>query len=286
MEYEATNVNDLTFNRMIVSKDYLEDFSAHHFFELTYILEGTCMRRFLNKNTKPEALTAGQYFLLEPSSRVSYEASGDVPLKIIRILFPPEFLDHALKNAETVFDLSSSYLFRFHYRLSPAFNDATVFFDADQTIKPFFQSAMREFNGCKYGYRELVRCYILQTIVFIMRQQANEGYQVIYDKYIIPIHMYCREHYQENITLSALSKKMHFSLPYISNKFKQVTGNNFRFFLQSLRMEEACRLLVNTKKSIAEVAESVGYKDPRAFNKIFKQHRNTTPLQYRKKFRD
>lgn len=285
MQYEATNVNDLSFNRMIVSKDYHEDFFSLRFFELSYVIQGKCTRRFLNKNTKPETLSAGQYFLLEPNSKVIYEESGDEPLNLIRILFPPEFLDHTLRDAETLFSLSSSYLFRFNYRLSPFYDDTTVFCDAEENIKAFFQNALYEFNRCNPGYRELIRCYILQTIVLIMRQKVSVT-EYAFDKYIFPIYTYCREHYKEDITLSALSEKMHFSLPYISNKFKQVTGNNFRFFLQSLRMKEACRLLVNTKKSISEVAESVGYKDPRAFNKIFKTHLNTTPLQYRKKFRD
>jgi AraC-like DNA-binding protein len=54
-------------------------------------------------------------------------------------------------------------------------------------------------------------------------------------------------------------------------------------FLQKYRLNQACSLLRDRSLTIAEVAGSVGYKDPLYFSRVFKKHKGTTPTQYQKK---
>ncbi len=54
-------------------------------------------------------------------------------------------------------------------------------------------------------------------------------------------------------------------------------------YAQNIRIEEACKLLKTTDKKVIEIAMSVGYKDLKFFNKVFKRYTDTTPREYRKR---
>lgn len=256
------------------------NYVSQNVFELCYIFKGSCTR-LINGNTTA-TLSSSMFCLSDPECKIEYIPDRSTDFSLIRILFPPEFLDYTLKNCTSIPDLTLSPLLRFRHILSPFFNAETIFSDADGSIGMLFQRALNEHQNHTHGYREFIRCFILEIILHMLRQQISFEYTPIYDKYLRLIHLYCTEHYAEDITLKGLAEKMHFSLPYLSNKFKQLTGYTFKNYLQSVRVEEACRLLSFTKKSVIEVAESVGYNDTRSFVKVFKAHMQMTPTQYRK----
>ena len=80
--------------------------------------------------------------------------------------------------------------------------------------------------------------------------------------------MFCQEH--------------HFSLQYISRKFKQETGITFREYLQKIRIEKSCVLLAGSDLRISEIASAVGYDDIKFFNSMFKKLVMMSPREYRK----
>jgi len=51
-------------------------------------------------------------------------------------------------------------------------------------------------------------------------------------------------------------------------------------YLQELRMREACRLLVETKRPIHEVARAVGFEDELCFSRRFRQEMRFAPREY------
>ena len=60
---------------------------------------------------------------------------------------------------------------------------------------------------------------------------------------------------------------------------------NFNDFLNSYRVQDACEILLDDKKSdltVLEIAYSLGYSSLGPFNKAFKNHTGMTPTAYRK----
>ncbi|MDT4874917.1 HTH-type transcriptional activator RhaR [compost metagenome] len=55
-------------------------------------------------------------------------------------------------------------------------------------------------------------------------------------------------------------------------------------YLMRLRIGEACALLSGSGKSIAYVAEAVGYRSIANFNRQFKAQKGMTPRQFRQRF--
>ena len=70
---------------------------------------------------------------------------------------------------------------------------------------------------------------------------------------------------------------------YISQYFKNETGMNYSAYLLMLRINKAKNLLMNSDRSVAEVAQMTGFKDYRLFSRTFKQETGLTPSQYRMK---
>ena len=91
-----------------------------------------------------------------------------------------------------------------------------------------------------------------------------------------------RSSYQRDITLSDVAEAIHISPYYLSHIFKEELGFTFLEYLTNVRMEYAKQMLVNTKKSITDIAQSVGYNDAGYFSKVFKKQCGVTPNAYRK----
>ena len=93
---------------------------------------------------------------------------------------------------------------------------------------------------------------------------------------------YVSQHFAEDISLNQIAKYVCLSPAYISSLFKTETGCGFIKYLQHVRVEHAKELLKNTKVRISDIAEEVGYKDLKFFNKIFLNETTVTPSEYRK----
>ncbi len=62
---------------------------------------------------------------------------------------------------------------------------------------------------------------------------------------------------------------------------RQGYGQNFKQYLNRLRLTEAQRLLRSTDRQISEIAFAVGYNSVSHFNRVFKQFFSCTPREYR-----
>ena len=67
---------------------------------------------------------------------------------------------------------------------------------------------------------------------------------------------------------------------YISQLIKNETGLNYTQYITELRIEKAKELLTNTKLSLAEISEAVGFNDYFYFIKKFKREVGVTPGKF------
>ncbi len=92
---------------------------------------------------------------------------------------------------------------------------------------------------------------------------------------------YIQNHFTENIYLETLAETFHTSPSYLSRVIKKETSSTFSDYLNVLRINEAKKLLLNTRKPIKEIYETVGYNNRNTFIRIFKSITGTTPSDYR-----
>ena len=93
---------------------------------------------------------------------------------------------------------------------------------------------------------------------------------------------FCTQNYAENLSLSLLEEKLHLNKFYISHLFSGRLGLGFNDYINSLRVSEACRYLLNSSLSITEIGSLVGFNTPRTFNRAFIKQLGLSPSEYRK----
>jgi len=108
------------------------------------------------------------------------------------------------------------------------------------------------------------------------REESRNG------KWLHELTEYIQEHLHENVTLKDLAEKFSFSPNYLGLLFKEKTDQYFSDYLNTLRMERAKELLLNTNKKVYEVADLTGYRYLPYFSKKFRECYGMSPLEYRK----
>lgn len=93
---------------------------------------------------------------------------------------------------------------------------------------------------------------------------------------------YCTAHFAENLSLSTLESELHLNKYYISHLFSSKLGLRFNDYVNSLRINEACRLLLGSDHSVTDVSEAVGFNTLRTFNRAFTKQMGVSPTEYRR----
>lgn len=88
-----------------------------------------------------------------------------------------------------------------------------------------------------------------------------------------------------DLTVQKLAEKLAVPSNHLSQTINEGLGQSFSDFVNSYRVEEAKRKLVDPASkhlSVLGIAEDVGFNSKSSFNAVFKKHTNTTPSEFRK----
>lgn len=88
-----------------------------------------------------------------------------------------------------------------------------------------------------------------------------------------------------SLSLSSVAVKFGLTESYLSQFFKEQTGENFSVFLERIRMNRAEALLTESNLTIHEIATKVGYWGDQVFRRAFKRVMNISPNDYREQFK-
>ena len=96
---------------------------------------------------------------------------------------------------------------------------------------------------------------------------------------------YTLAHFAEPISLATIAAVAHMNESAFCRYFKLHTRKSYITFLNEFRVQQACRLLVQSEKSVVEIALEVGFNNISNFNRQFKKVMNCTPKAYRHRLR-
>lgn len=86
----------------------------------------------------------------------------------------------------------------------------------------------------------------------------------------------------EAVTLKYLAQKLGYSEFYVSRKFKEISGMQFRDYLRYRKLAFALKQLRDTERGILDIALNYGFSSHEAFSRAFKEAYGITPSEYRK----
>ncbi|WP_315066649.1 response regulator [uncultured Clostridium sp.] len=179
-------------------------------------------------------------------------------------------------------------------------------FNRKLKIKVIFLSAYKDFeyarNALIYGvsdyivkpsrYNEIFEVFSSLKKVLDSESPFNDNYvseakandfKVLsaYDSKIISfIKNYVKEHYKY-AKLEDIAEAVHMNPNYLSQFFKQKTGECFSSYLIKVKMNHAAKLLNDVRYKTYEVSEMVGYSNTKNFTRTFRSYYGKSPKEYR-----
>ena len=129
----------------------------------------------------------------------------------------------------------------------------------------------------KFGYNRINTENLFPNVRLYKQKEYVQKFNSLMD--------YIDEHYMEDLNLEDIADSIGFSKFHFSRLFKQYTNFTFCDYLCYRRIKVAEELLAKPDLSITEIALQSGFPSISTFNRLFKQHKNCTPSEYRAKNR-
>ena len=95
------------------------------------------------------------------------------------------------------------------------------------------------------------------------------------------IRAYLDEHYQEKISLEAISEMFFVDKYYLSRLFKAQYGVTMMAYLQQVRVTHAKQMLRFSQKSVEEIGLECGIGGQSYFSRVFKKMEGVSPSEFR-----
>ncbi len=224
---------------------------------LFYVAKGS-EHMFLNDEIK---LTEGGFVLFRPFEKQIHIQKSSKTSEFYYVHF----------NAPESFDL-------FGFKSSFAY-----FNKPSAKIIDLFEEILEELQSKKPAYEQICASKLF-NIMFILKrklEKANHPLGQYTDKISFVIQKMNKE-YEKNHSLEDYAGMCCMSKYHFLRVFKSITGCSPIEYRNSLRLEHARELLLDTKSSVDEIALSVGYTSAAYFCNAFKAKFGISPSQYRK----
>ena len=210
-------------------------------------------------------LRAGDIFLSFPNQIHYYETA--TPMRHVGFIFKPDLLPEMME------------LFHMGLPEQPVIRGAADEGAVRGLINALFETRERE----SYPHvSDLRRGYLLALCAELLPRMKVTKLPVGDCASLRAIVSFCSRNYSENLSLSLLEEKLHLNKFYISHLISGKLGLRFNDYINSLRVSEACRYLLNSDHGITEIGSLVGFNTPRTFNRAFTKQMGMSPTEYRK----
>jgi AraC-like DNA-binding protein len=191
--------------------------------------------------------------------------------KLLKLLYEKNFIDRNLsyEMKQFLFRELKSTLLKIVDRLpAPEGND-------DSYLKALLQN-INEHQAAYKKYEHVENMY-MQLVDYIGIQKMNTMNNLKQQ-----ITAYINENYHDqNLCLYNVASKFNFTEEYLSNFFKNQTGQSFSSYVENNRLAKACELLKEGNINIEEISEEVGYNSSRVFRRAFKRCYGVSPTSYK-----
>jgi AraC-like DNA-binding protein len=102
------------------------------------------------------------------------------------------------------------------------------------------------------------------------------------DAHFAPILAYINQNFNKINKIEEIAEQFYISKYYLCRLFKEATGLTLVQYMNTIKIQHACNMLVNTDLSIMEIGDACGFNSSMYFCKMFKQALSVTPSDFRR----
>lgn len=158
---------------------------------------------------------------------------------------------------------------------------------ANNELKQCFLSVLKERDEKKPCFDMYIKSEIYRIFSILFRYNAltNPDNFIITPnaQRLLPAIEYINDNFEKNLLLEDVSKKVNISKTHFCKIFKESFNMSFVDYVNSIRIYNAEKLLLDSDKSVGETSELCGFSTQEYFTKTFKKSKKCTPTEYRKK---
>ncbi len=143
---------------------------------------------------------------------------------------------------------------------------------------------IEECRGSGEYYEESLKGYLRAVVIELIRLSEERRLRSLgsrYERYIAHTLDYIGKHFHEDLSIEDLAKVSGLSESHFRRAFEESTNMRPVEYLNMIRIEAACRMLLKEDLAMTDVAYRVGFQTSSSFNRNFKRLTGTTPLQWK-----
>lgn len=256
----------------------------HPEYELTFIIESHG-KRFTGDNI--ENFKGGDLIFIGPNlphfwrnDKLFYENKEEQKVRLLVVHFLDDFLGGDFLNAPELINIRK---FLISSKRGVKIIGETAQFVKEQMILMINEK----------GFQRLM---ILFSILNRLskskdyRLLATEGYKKSMNQSnavrINKVYEYIVDHFNENICLQDISSLVNMSSPAFCRYLRNRIGKSFKQLLNEIRIGHVCKEILETEKTITQIAYDSGYNNISNFNRHFLEIKQMSPIQFRSKYKN
>lgn len=249
----------------------------HPEIEMVYIKSGNGKRHIANHISY---YTSGDLIMIGPNvphygftERLTQKNSETVIQFRKEILGPDALNVNELKPIQDLIERSShglSFHGKIKKKVGPLMEEMAVMGQFDRMLSTLkILNALAESN--EYNILNA------RKITLELKYKEKDRIKLVYD--------YVRDNFQKETSVTEAASFCTMTVPSFCRYFKQHTGKTFSYFVNEFKVIHACKLLSETKRTVADIAFECGFNNFSHFNKQFKVFAGKSPSEYRNEFR-
>jgi len=158
---------------------------------------------------------------------------------------------------------------------------------AETEIPRLMEDIINEWTAKDYGYEIAVRASVIRAALYLMRKWHSEKTDLaVYENSDSVKYIKRAMEYARNSFLTANANEAAgicgLSYGYFSRLFKRIAGKSFTEYVNSIKINEAKKMLATESKSVTDVAMTLGFSSVSYFARQFKKETGMTPHKFKK----
>ncbi len=158
-------------------------------------------------------------------------------------------------------------------------------------MQEIMRAIRREAEQHGPGIRHRVRALCTNLVVHVARllhesPRATQRAGATEGPLVVQAKEFLQRNFARNLTLGEIAWQVRKSEEYLARVFRKVTGQTVFDYLRTVRLEQAKTLLINSDKSLTEVATLTGFSTLALFSRNFTQYVGESASRYRQRRAD
>lgn len=226
--------------------------------EFGFMLSGSCT---LTCGNTVETLRAGDVFVVFPNQPHAYADSDSL---VAYLLIVPV----------------KRYLSAYHTALMKKVPTSPILRKGewDPGLLSLVESGFSDFG---FASESVMQGYLMVIIGKLLASMQLQEQRTGTEETLRRVLAYLNDHYREGITRKDIARAVGYNESYVSHLFSDTMHTTLPEYIHALRIDDACRLLLETDMAVSQIGSQLGFASIRNFNRVFLKRMGITPRQYR-----